>query len=209
MKKYLVATAALIVVAPSVFSFTNHFAPFSPYERVEIRNEKQNYCLDPKYSDGAKGSNVQLWNCTGELDQQWYIRPTSQYENTWFEIRNAKSNLCLDAAGEWGHKGDNIGIWTCDGRGDQIWRLDGWENGVVFININGYVLDPVGKDGGHNRNVVLWDYDYDFDYPYIPFDQHWYPKKPSNSGGSGGSNGGGSGGGDGDIIEPPCSPICR
>tara|TARA_Y100000034_G_scaffold88461_1_gene106177 strand:- start:496 stop:1101 length:606 start_codon:yes stop_codon:yes gene_type:complete len=200
MKKYLVASAVLLATAPSVLALSNSFAPFVPYERVEIRNEKQNYCLDPKYSDGAKGSNVQLWSCTGELDQQWYIRPLSKYENTWFEIRNAKSNLCLDAEGDWGYKGDNIGVWTCDGKADQTWRLEG---GSVFINgANGYVLDAFKKDGGHNRNVLLWEYDYDYDWPDKPFDQHWYPKKVSSSGSG---NGGGN---DGGFIDPPCNPIC-
>ncbi len=82
--------------------------------RYEIVNEDGGKCLDvDKPHMSENGAKVQLWKCTGVIEQQWFIR-----DNT---IVNAGGQKCLDVATPRTQNGAIVRAWTCGPQRQQTW----------------------------------------------------------------------------------------
>jgi len=138
----------------------------------QFRNDFQaNRCLDAKYdaggNPGMEGDPVQIWDCSGGVNQKWYRELVEQDSagNAWYRIRNwFGGGLCLDAkndgAGNPNQDGDPVQMWTCGVNSPwQEWRF---LNNSTIKNHFGLqkCLDAKG-DGGWNPGlngdpVQLW-----------------------------------------------------
>lgn len=82
----------------------------------EIRHQETNLCLNPKGTDGAKGTNVLIYTCDGHQDQKWKYIPATG------EIISKASNRCLNVHGYDVTAGKNVTLANCDGGYDQKWN---------------------------------------------------------------------------------------
>lgn len=69
-------------------------------------------CLDDRDNNSHNGAIVQVWQCNGEVNQQWQVRTDGT-------IRH--DGLCLDATGYGTTNGTKVQLWACTGGANQIW----------------------------------------------------------------------------------------
>jgi non-reducing end alpha-L-arabinofuranosidase len=90
-------------------------------------------CLDAQNADpwtpGMSGDPLQLWPCTGGLNQQWSAESESDLSwilliNDWNQARGGTA-MCLDALTEGTRTpdvdGDNVQLFTCNNHNNQQW----------------------------------------------------------------------------------------
>ena len=83
-------------------------------DRYQIINAEGGKCLDvDKPHMSENGAKVQLWKCTGVIEQEWFVR-----NNT---IVNAGGQKCLDVATPRTHDGAIVRAWTCGPQRQQTW----------------------------------------------------------------------------------------
>lgn len=75
--------------------------------------DENNFSLD-------NGANVQQWQSTNGINQQWYFDYAG---NGWFYIRSRNSDKCLEVAKASTSSGANIDQWEKNGGTNQEWRL--------------------------------------------------------------------------------------
>jgi endo-1,4-beta-xylanase len=96
-------------------------------------------CLDAELStNGRNGTKVQLWDCTGRLNQKW-VWPGYAFGTgiVGSENRNGgtflESHFCLDAdLGTIEQNGTQVQLWTCNGGRNQYWLNPGITPSVTF-----------------------------------------------------------------------------
>ncbi|MET9180469.1 RICIN domain-containing protein [Kitasatospora aureofaciens] len=78
-------------------------------------------CLDIAGGDTAvaDGTPVQLWTCTGGLNQQWVVRFDAGGRAT---LLNPNSGRCLDVPNASTTDGTGLQIWTCNDWIAQVWN---------------------------------------------------------------------------------------
>jgi hypothetical protein len=108
-------------------------------------------CLDADTRDGGGNkTNVQLWECHGEENQQWII-----------DDRLIKSvaypGKCLDADTTWGGiVKTNVQLYECHGEENQQWIIDGQL--IKSVAYDGKCLDADDSiDVANETNVQLWE----------------------------------------------------
>jgi hypothetical protein len=78
-------------------------------------------CLDAEAFAGWNGTKVQLWDCNGQPQQQWILRPFDGY----YQIVNNKwPSKCLNADNSAGQypAGARVQLWDCDWTANMAWR---------------------------------------------------------------------------------------
>ena len=116
----------------------------------EIRNQASVRCLDANLGTiAANGTKVQLWDCTGGVNQEWSLGSDGT-------IRNTASGRCLGVAPSVnGTAGTSLQLWNCDGSPSQHWTTSG--SGAIQNPATGLNLD--GDNGTINANgtkIQLW-----------------------------------------------------
>ena len=77
-----------------------------------------NKCLDASGQGTTNGTQVIIWDCNGQPNQQWNTNSNGT-------ITGVQSGLCLDANGSGTANGTKIIIWACHGGANQQWSLRG------------------------------------------------------------------------------------
>jgi hypothetical protein len=75
-----------------------------------------NKCLDASGAGTANGTNVVIWDCNNQANQQWNLNSNGT-------ITGAQSGLCLDANGAGTANGTKLILWSCHGGNNQQWSL--------------------------------------------------------------------------------------
>lgn len=75
-----------------------------------------NKCLDASNHGTSNGTQVIVWDCNGQANQQWTVNANGTVVGT-------QSNLCLDANGQDTVSGTKLILWSCDGQANQQWSL--------------------------------------------------------------------------------------
>lgn len=104
-----------------------------------IQNTDNYACLDADTNTiGANGTKVQLWQCLGDSNQNWYEDNYGTYARIW----NADGGRYLDAdANQLGVNGTKVQLWQyMDGNTNQWW----------YVNGNGTIQNQDAKDGIHS-----------------------------------------------------------
>jgi hypothetical protein len=116
-------------------------------------NQARSRCLDADTNTiGRDGTKVQLWDCHGGLNQQWY-RDGRQ-------IKNRASGRCLDAdTNTIGNNGTVVHLWSCHGGTNQWWTHDYWDRDQIKNWYSDRCLDAdtnTIEDNG--TRIQLWDW---------------------------------------------------
>lgn len=103
-----------------------------------------NMCLDVK-GRGGKGTQVVIWPCSGQQNQDWYYDVAAKSIST-------PGGLCLDVKGG-GGKGSPVIVWSCNGQPNQMWyqNTDG-----TIRTASGLCLDVKGGKAAKGANVTVW-----------------------------------------------------
>jgi hypothetical protein len=73
-----------------------------------------NKCLDANNQGTANGTSVIIWDCNGQVNQQWNVNASGT-------ITGVQSGRCVDANGAATANGTRIILWDCNGGSNQRW----------------------------------------------------------------------------------------
>jgi hypothetical protein len=91
----------------------------------------------------ANGSQVQLWDCHSQTNQQWASTSAS-------ELRVGGAAKCLTGSSQ----GTVVSIGDCNGGAGQKWTLN--TNGSITAGQSGLCLDATGNGTANGTKVTLW-----------------------------------------------------
>jgi alpha-galactosidase len=105
-------------------------------------------CLDVPNSTTTAGTQVDIWDCSGQSNQQW-TRASNQ-----LSVYSGGSQMCLDAYNNQTAPGTKVEIWTCNGQANQQWTLN--SNGTITGIQSGLCLDVTGASTANGALAELW-----------------------------------------------------
>ncbi|GAA3295885.1 ricin-type beta-trefoil lectin domain protein [Dactylosporangium vinaceum] len=108
-----------------------------------LRNANAGRCLDVPSQSQTSGTQLALWDCNGQANQQWTLTAAKQ-----LQVYGSK---CLDAAGT---QGARTVIADCTGQAAQQWNVNA--NGTVTNVQSGLCLDASGAGTANSTPVIVW-----------------------------------------------------
>ncbi|WP_169949539.1 glycoside hydrolase family 11 protein [Microbispora sp. H11081] len=109
-----------------------------------IKGVASGRCVDVPNASTSDGTQVQLYDCNGQSNQQW--NSTSDQE---LRVYGSK---CLDAAGS--SNGARVQIYSCWGGSNQKWRVN--SDGTITNVQSGLCLDAVNSGTGNGTQLQLY-----------------------------------------------------
>ncbi|MBM9502997.1 endo-1,4-beta-xylanase [Actinacidiphila acididurans] len=106
-------------------------------------------CLDVPNSSTTAGTQVQIWDCSGQANQTWTRTSSNQ-----LAVYSGSSQMCLDAYNNQTSPGTKVEIWTCNGGVNQQWQLN--SNGTITGVQSGLCLDVTGASTANGALAELW-----------------------------------------------------
>ena len=103
-------------------------------------------CVDVPGSSTTNGTQVQLWDCSGQANQRWTATPSRQ-----LQVYGTK---CLDANAQGTTNGTSVIIWDCNGQANQQWNVNA--NGTITGVQSGLCLDANGAGTANGTRLILW-----------------------------------------------------
>jgi len=119
--------------------------PVTPGGAGTIAGVQSGRCIDVPNSTQTNGTRVQLYDCSGQSNQQWTYTSSKQLR--------VYGNKCLDANGAATANGTGIIIWDCNGGTNQQWNVN--SNGTISGVQSGRCLDVWGTANG--QQIQLYD----------------------------------------------------
>nr|WBO81683.1 endo-1,4-beta-xylanase [Streptomyces sp. SBE_14.2] len=110
----------------------------------QIKGVGSGRCLDVPNASTSDGTQVQLWDCHSNSNQQWTYTDAG-------ELR-VYGNKCLDAGGT--GNGTRVQIYSCWGGDNQKWRLN--SDGTIVGVQSGLCLDAVGAGTANGTLIQLY-----------------------------------------------------
>ena len=111
-----------------------------------LRGVGSGRCIDVPNSSTTNGTQVQLWDCSGNSNQRWTYTSSKQLM--------VYGNKCLDANGQGTVNGTSVIIWDCNGQSNQQWSVN--SNGTVSGVQSGLCLDAVGAGTANGTKIQLY-----------------------------------------------------
>ncbi|GEC06096.1 lipase [Streptomyces spinoverrucosus] len=102
-------------------------------------------CMDVNGAATTDGTAVQIWGCSGSVNQLW-----SAYTDG--TLRSM--GKCHDAAGGATANGTKVQLWACHGGANQVWQP---YNGGYRNPASGRCLDVPGFSTADGTQLQLWD----------------------------------------------------
>ncbi|MGJ6968829.1 glycoside hydrolase family 27 protein [Streptosporangium sp. G11] len=103
-------------------------------------------CLDVTGASQTNGTQVVIWDCNGQSNQQWTSTAAG-------ELR-VYGNKCLDVNNNGTADGTGVLIWDCNGQNNQKWRFN-TDGSITAIGAN-KCLDVAGNATTNNARVQIW-----------------------------------------------------
>jgi len=103
-------------------------------------------CVDVPNSSTTNGTQVQLWDCSGNSNQRWTYTSSKQLM--------VFGNKCLDANGQGTTNGTTVIIWDCNGQTNQQWNVN--SNGTITGVQSGLCVDANGAGTANGTKIILW-----------------------------------------------------
>ncbi|WP_426513238.1 ricin-type beta-trefoil lectin domain protein [Dactylosporangium sp. McL0621] len=103
-------------------------------------------CVDVTNSTTTNGTQVQLYDCTGNANQRWTYTSNKQLL--------VYGNKCLDASGRSTADGTAAIIWDCNGQPNQQWNVN--SDGTITGVQSGKCLDGYGAGTANGTKLVIW-----------------------------------------------------
>jgi non-reducing end alpha-L-arabinofuranosidase len=101
-------------------------------------------CVDDSAFSTANGNKIQMWDCTGGVNQQWTVEPDGTLQ---------VYGKCMDITGANYGNGTLIELWDCTGGGNQQWQS---VNGTLVNPASGKCLDDPGFNTANGTQLELW-----------------------------------------------------
>lgn len=118
----------------------------SGQQNVEIVGGQSGRCVDVTGVSTTNGTQVQLWDCTGNSNQRWTTTASRQLM--------VYGNKCLDASGQGTTNGTAVIISDCNGQPNQQWNVNA--NGRITGVQSGLCLDATGASTANGTKIVIW-----------------------------------------------------
>ncbi|EHN79786.1 xylanase A [Streptomyces coelicoflavus ZG0656] len=118
--------------------------PEPPVEGGQVKGVGSGRCLDVPNASTSDGTQVQLWDCHSNSNQQWSYTDAG-------ELR-VYGDKCLDAAGT--GNGAKVQIYSCWGGDNQKWRVNS-DGSIVGVQ-SGLCLDAVGTGTANGTQIQLY-----------------------------------------------------
>jgi endo-1,4-beta-xylanase len=115
-----------------------------PADGDTIKGVGSGRCLDVPNASTTDGTQLQLWDCHSNSNQQWTYTDAG-------ELR-VYGDKCLDAAGT--GNGAKVQIYSCWGGDNQKWRLNS-DGSIVGVQ-SGLCLDAVGAGTANGTLIQLY-----------------------------------------------------
>ncbi|WP_123820206.1 glycoside hydrolase family 27 protein [Kitasatospora cineracea] len=106
-------------------------------------------CLDVPNSTTTAGTQVQIWDCNDQANQQWTHTASNQ-----LTVSSGGTQLCLDAYDNQTAPGTKAIIWTCNNQPNQQWRVN--TDGTITSVQSGLCLDVTGRSTANGALIDLW-----------------------------------------------------
>jgi len=115
-------------------------------QNVEIVGSGSGRCVDVPNSSTTNGTQVQLWDCSGNTNQRWTYTSSKQLM--------VYGNKCLDANGQGTADGTAVIIWDCNGQANQQWNVN--SNGTITGVQSGKCVDANGAATANGTKIIIW-----------------------------------------------------
>jgi lysophospholipase L1-like esterase len=103
-------------------------------------------CVDVPNSTTTNGTQVQLWDCSGQPNQSWTATSSRQ-----LMVLGSK---CLDALNQGTTAGTQVVIGDCNGQANQQWNINA--NGTITGVQSNLCLDATGRNTANGTKLILW-----------------------------------------------------
>jgi endo-1,4-beta-xylanase len=114
-----------------------------------LRSVSSSRCLDVPNSSTTAGTQVQIYDCHGQSNQQW-VRSSSNE----LTVYTGSSVRCLDTANGGTSAGTAAVIANCNGGNNQKWNSN--SNGTITNAQSGLCLDVNGAATANSTAVIVW-----------------------------------------------------
>jgi hypothetical protein len=101
-------------------------------------------CVDDSAFSTANGNKIQMWDCTGGVNQQWTVASNGTLQ---------VYGKCMDITGANYNNGTLIELWQCNGGANQQWQAT---NGELVNPASGKCLDDPGSNTANGTQLELW-----------------------------------------------------
>jgi hypothetical protein len=115
-------------------------------QNVEVVGSGSGRCVDVPNASTTNGTQVQLWDCSGNSNQRWTYTSGKQLM--------VYGNKCLDANGQGTADGTAVIIWDCNGQANQQWNVN--SNGTVTGVQSGKCVDANGAGTANGTKIIIW-----------------------------------------------------
>ncbi|MGI5158395.1 lectin [Microbispora sp. CA-102843] len=133
---YVVSGGGLVTPSPTP----------TPTGASAIKGAGSGRCLDVTGASQTNGTQVQIWDCNGQSNQQW--TPTGSGE------LRVYGNKCLDVYNRGTADGTNVIIWDCNGQSNQQWRFNA-DGSITAVGAN-KCLDAYNQGTANGTKVIIW-----------------------------------------------------
>ncbi|MFC4531060.1 lectin, partial [Sphaerisporangium dianthi] len=111
-----------------------------------IRGVGSGRCLDVTGVSQTNGTQVQIYDCNGQTNQQWTLTAAS-------ELR-VYGGKCLDVDGASTADGAKVQIWDCNGQNNQKWRFNS-DGTITAVGAN-KCLDVPNYSTANGVKLQIW-----------------------------------------------------
>ncbi|GLW22772.1 beta-xylosidase [Microbispora amethystogenes] len=140
-------TYTVTLLPPDTSGPSPSASPSSPSGgATAVRNVNAGRCLDVPGASTANGSQLQLWDCNGQANQQWTYTSSKQLQ--------VYGNKCLDAEAAGTANGTRAIIWDCNGQANQQWNVN--SDGTITGVQSGKCLEASNFGTANGTKVQLW-----------------------------------------------------
>jgi poly(3-hydroxybutyrate) depolymerase len=120
--------------------------PSGGQQNVEIVGAASGRCVDVPNASTSNGTQLQLWDCSGNSNQRWTYTSGRQLM--------VYGNKCLDANAQGTSDGTAVIIWDCNGQANQQWTVN--SNGTITGVQSGKCLDANGAGTANATKIIIW-----------------------------------------------------
>ena len=112
----------------------------------QIVGAQSGRCVDVPNSTTANGTQLQLWDCSGQANQSWTVTSSRQL--------TVLGGKCLDALNQGTSAGTQVVTWDCTGQANQQWNVN--SNGTISGAQSNLCLDATGQRTANGTKLILW-----------------------------------------------------
>ncbi|NYV73785.1 non-reducing end alpha-L-arabinofuranosidase family hydrolase [Streptomyces sp. UH6] len=144
-RRHLSAVFSAAVTVLAALAATLVANPAQAATSGALRHAASNRCLDLPNSDTANGVYLQIWDCSGNSNQQWTLTDSNQL---------TVLGKCLDVPNHSTTAGVQLQIYSCSGGANQQWRVN--SDGTIVGVESGLCLDAKDNGTANGTRVQLW-----------------------------------------------------